>query len=189
MNEDGQTGGPPYWGKYRGKVLDNADPLNLGRIVASVPGVHAEFPSGWAMPCLPFGGTNMGFVAPPAIGANVWIEYEQGNPDRPIWSGCFMSPTDIPPIVLAPPYVKVLIQTLMGQSVILDDTPGVGGITLKTVTGEMFMMSALGITMQTAAGDMLSITPEAIILKTSGGGSIALTGPAVSINNGALGVL
>jgi hypothetical protein len=79
---------PPkqYFGKYRGVVLTNTDPLQLGRIMAQVPDVSAEL--GWATPCLPYV-TNPGTLAAPPVGTDVWIEFEQGNPDYPIWSGCF----------------------------------------------------------------------------------------------------
>jgi hypothetical protein len=188
MSGDEASGGPPYWGKFRGKVIDNVDPLQMGRVMASVPQVHRGLPTGWALPCLPFAGTSMGFYGLPAIGANVWIEYENGNPDRPIWAGCFPAPTDVPPLA-QPLFLKVMIQTLLGQSVMLDDTPGIGGITLRTLTGEMLMMNSLGITIQDTAGNMIQISPAGIILKAAAGASIALTGPAVSINNGALGVI
>ena len=79
-----------YYGKYRGKVENNIDPLLLGRLQVSVPGVLGERPAelGDAVrrrtP-----GTGVGFFAVPPIGANVWVEFEGGDPDYPIWSGCF----------------------------------------------------------------------------------------------------
>ena len=79
----------PFYGKYRGVVTDVKDPLMLGRIKANVPDVMGDQESGWAMPCMPFGGSSMGFYALPGVGAGVWIEFEQGDPDYPIWSGCW----------------------------------------------------------------------------------------------------
>jgi hypothetical protein len=82
---------PPkqYFGKYRGIVLESIDPLLLGRILPQVPAIPAVL--GWAMPCLPYVKTP-GTLAIPPVGTEVWIEFEQGNPDYPIWSGCFWSP-------------------------------------------------------------------------------------------------
>lgn len=163
-----------FFGKYRGVVTDNLDPLMIGRVRARVPDVTGSDESGWAMPCAPFGGDGMGFFAVPATGAGVWIEFEHGDPDYPIWSGCWWgAATEIPPAVLVPPPAsgKVLIKTKGGHSVLLDDTPGVGGITLETATGQKIKLSALGIEIDNGMG-----------------ATIKLTGPQASINNGALDV-
>jgi len=72
-----------YLGKYRGTVADNADPQKLGRIRASVPEVLGDTDSGWALPCLPFGGKNEGQFTIPAVGAGVWIEFESGDTAGP----------------------------------------------------------------------------------------------------------
>ena len=73
-----------YYGKYRGTVLDNNDPQNLGRLRARVPELLNEVDSGWALPCLPYAGDGEGqFTVPPA-GAGVWIEFESG--DLSAWS-------------------------------------------------------------------------------------------------------
>jgi Type VI secretion system/phage-baseplate injector OB domain len=159
-----------YYGKYRGIVSDIYDPLMIGRIRAYVPDVLGDEPSGWALPCAPFGGGGGGFFAIPASGAGVWIEFEHGDPDYPVWSGAwFGSPADLPPILLAPPYQKVMMQTPAGHQVILDDTPGIGGITLQTATGQKVVLSVLGVEIDNGMG-----------------ASIKLVGPLVQVNNGAL---
>ena len=66
-----------YYGKYRGVVVNNVDPLRIGRIMAKVPDITDEMP--WALPCFPIGGINMGFFSIPPIGSNVWIEFEKGD--------------------------------------------------------------------------------------------------------------
>ncbi len=163
----------PYWGKYRGTVTSITDPMMMGRIQASVPDVLGDQDSGWAMPCAPFGGSSTGFFALPAVGAGVWIEFEHGDPDFPIWSGCWWgSAADVPPILLAPPYKKVMIVTEGGNSILLDDTPGIGGITLET-----------------AFGQKIALTPLGVEIDNGMGGSIKMQGPQVSVNNGALDVV
>jgi uncharacterized protein involved in type VI secretion and phage assembly len=165
--------GNAYYGKYRGMVTDNQDPLMMGRIRAKVPDVMGDMESGWAMPCAPFGGNSTGFFAIPPLNAGVWIEFEYGDPDYPIWSGCWWgSAAEMPPLLLAPPYKKVMIVSEGGQSFTLDDTPGVGGITLET-----------------SGGQKISISPTGIEIDNGQGASITLTGPQVSINNGALEVI
>ncbi len=162
-----------FFGKYRGAVTDNQDPLQIGRIRARVPDVMGGEESGWALPCAPFAGNGMGFFALPPTGAGVWIEFEHGDPDFPIWSGCYWETVvEVPPILLAPPYQKVLVKTKGGNSIILDDTPGIGGITLET-----------------SGGQKLSLTPLGVEINDGLGAVIKLTGPQVSVNNGALEVI
>ncbi|HEV3468478.1 MAG TPA: phage baseplate assembly protein V [Pyrinomonadaceae bacterium] len=162
-----------FYGKYRGTVTDNKDPLMIGRVRARVPDVMGDLETGWAMPCAPFGGSGFGFFALPGVGAGVWVEFEHGDPDYPIWAGCwFGSVAEMPPELLAPPYKKVLIKTEGGHSIVLDDTPGVGGITLETSGGQKVVLNAMGVEI------------------TSGqGGTIKITGPQVSVNDGALDVI
>jgi hypothetical protein len=78
-----------YFGKYRGVVTDNVDPLQTGRLRALVPDVLGNNESSWAMPCVPCGVSKTVASSLPKKGAAVWIEFEQGNPDHPIWTGCF----------------------------------------------------------------------------------------------------
>ena len=86
-----------YFGKYRGIVTDINDLMMLGRLKAKVPDVLGDKESSWAMPCAPFGGSGVGFFALPTVNAGVWIEFEQGDPDYPIWSGCWWgSQAEIP---------------------------------------------------------------------------------------------
>jgi len=161
----------PFYGKYRGVVSSTNDPLMIGRIQARVPDVMGDDDSGWAMPCVPFAGTGMGFFALPADGAGVWMEFEQGDPDFPIWTGCWWgSATELPTQVLTPPQSnKILLRTDGGSSILVDETPGVGGITLTTSTGQKIVISATGIEIDNGSG-----------------ASIKLQGPQVSINGGAL---
>jgi uncharacterized protein involved in type VI secretion and phage assembly len=162
-----------YFGKYRGVVTDNQDPLMIFRIRATVPDVYGDDPSGWAMPCAPFGGSATGFFALPAVGAGVWIEFEHGDPDYPIYTGAWWgSVAEIPPLLLAPPYQKLMIQTAGGNNIVLDDTPGVGGITLQTSGGQKIVLSATGIQIDNGMG-----------------ATITMQGPQVSVNNGALEVI
>ena len=85
-----------FFGKYRGKVAGNKDPMSLGRIQVQVPAVLGSGRQSWAMPCVPYAGKKVGFYAIPPVGANVWVEFEGGNPDYPIWSGCFWDSNEVP---------------------------------------------------------------------------------------------
>lgn len=98
---------PSFYGKYRGKVKNNLDPMNLGRIQVEVPAVLGAARSSWAMPCVPYGGAGVGFFALPPVNANVWVEFEGGNPEYPIWVGCFWGEGEMP-VEPAIPMTKVL---------------------------------------------------------------------------------
>lgn len=76
----------PFWGKYRGAVIDDQDPLMLGRLLVSVPGVTGATYN-WAMPCVPYAGPEAGVFTLPPIGTALWVEFEGGDPDYPIWTG------------------------------------------------------------------------------------------------------
>lgn len=78
-----------FFGKYRGQVSDLGDPETIGRIKAKVPAVYGDEDSPWAMPSSPFAGSKHGLVLLPEVGDGVWIEFEGGDPSRPIWSGCW----------------------------------------------------------------------------------------------------
>jgi Type VI secretion system/phage-baseplate injector OB domain len=82
-----------FYGKYRGFVVNNTDPKRLGRLTLRIPSVlGSEVISGWAMPCLPYGGQkNQGFLCIPDVGAGVWVEFEEGDLEFPIWVGTFWS--------------------------------------------------------------------------------------------------
>jgi uncharacterized protein involved in type VI secretion and phage assembly len=163
-----------YLGKYRGTVVSALDPLQKGRIIALVPDVLGPVPSSWALPCVPFAGKQMGSFALPQPGAGVWIEFEQGNPNYPIWVGCFFADGDVPVLALAGPPVapNVVIQTQGQNTLVLSDTPGpTGGIMLKSATGVTLIVNDTGIYLQNGKGAM-----------------VTLIGPTVAINNGALAV-
>ena len=85
-----------FYGKYRGVVTDNADPEKLGRIKAKVPQVLDTEVSPWAWPCAAYAGPDVGLFAVPPVGAGVWIEFEAGDPSRPIWVGGWWGRGDPP---------------------------------------------------------------------------------------------
>jgi uncharacterized protein involved in type VI secretion and phage assembly len=154
-----------FYGKFRGVVTDVHDPLMTNRIRARVPDVLGNDESGWALPALPFGGRGMGLFALPSVGAGVWIEFERGDPNFPVWSGSWWgSAAEVPPAMLAPPYQKTMIKTAAGHTITLDDTPGTGGITLETATGQKIVLNARGIEISNGLG-----------------ASIKLLGPSTSI--------
>lgn len=167
---------PQFFGKYRGTVSNNVDPMQMGRIQAIVPDVGNAVPTTWALPCLPMAGTQAGVFVVPPIGAAVWIEFEQGNPDYPIWTGGFWgSAAEVPAMALAtPPALQSIVLQTVGQNTfMISDAPGpTGGFLLKSATGAMIAVNDVGITISNGKG-----------------ATIVLTGPSVTINQGALAII
>jgi hypothetical protein len=166
----------PLFGKYRGTVINNVDPLQTGRIQAMVPDVAGFVPSTWAMPCLPMAGINSGVFTVPMMGSGVWIEFERGDPDYPIWTGGYWgSAAEVPVLAHAvPPAVSgITIQTALKNGLVISDVPGpTGGILIQTTTGAMISVSDVG-----------------IIISNGKGAVINMIGPTVDINLGALTVI
>lgn len=169
-----------YYGKYRGTVVENVDPQQLGRIIAEVPDVMGLTPSSWAMPCVPAAGIQAGCFVVPPLGSQVWIEFEQGNPDYPIWTGGFWGLiADVPAFAIVPPAIppgqNILLQTTGQNMLLVSDaapTPATGGIVLKSTTGAMIVVNDSG-----------------IYISNGQGASITLVGPSVDVNLGALTVI
>lgn len=165
-----------YLGKYRGTVINNIDPMQMGRIQAMVPDVSNYIPTSFAMPCLPLAGKQMGHFAIPQIGSGVWIEFEQGDPDYPVWTGCFWgSAAEVPALALAgnPASPNIVMQSSLQNTMMVSDLPGpTGGIVLKSTTGASIIVNDTGIYIQNGKG-----------------ASIVMVGPSVTINQGALTVI
>ena len=165
-----------FFGKYRATVVNNIDPLQIGRIQVIVPDVSSVLPTSWAMPCAPVAGINMGMFAVPPIGSGVWIEFEQGDPDYPIWVGCFWGTAAEVPVMArtVPPAVPgITLQTTLKNGIVISDTPGpTGGILIQTTTGAMISVSDIG-----------------IVISNGKGAVINMTGPTVDVNLGALTVI
>jgi len=117
-----------FYGKYRGQVTDNKDPLMLGRLRARVPAIFGDEESAWALPSVPYAGKGVGFFFIPPIGANVWIEFEAGNIDYPIWSGCFWGVGETPK---TPAASDIKVIKTEAVTITLNDTPENRGITIE----------------------------------------------------------
>jgi uncharacterized protein involved in type VI secretion and phage assembly len=142
-----------YYGKYRGVVEDVNDPEHLGRIKARIPEVLDDVVSPWALPCSAYTGDGVGLHAIPPTGAGVWIEFEGGDPARPIWTGGWWG-RDEPPKnesgSAATPPMKILRSEsglLLafdddGHTATLSDGNGKNLLTLKVDQGEVRVQAA-----------------------------------------------
>jgi uncharacterized protein involved in type VI secretion and phage assembly len=161
-----------YYGKYRGTVANNVDPLQIGRIQAIVPDVTGLVPSTWAMPCVPIAGKQMGTFVVPQVGAGVWIEYEQGDPDHPIWVGGFWGmAAEVPALALAgnPASPSIVLQTTGQNTLMLSDMPGpAGGILLKTTTGAFIAVNDAGIVISNNKGAIITLAANTVDINVGG---------------------
>jgi hypothetical protein len=163
-----------YFGKFRGKVANNIDPLQQGRIQVSVPAVLGDSSLAWAMPCVPFAGAGVGFFVIPPNGANVWVEFEGGDPDRPIWTGCFWGLGELAALAAPVPQMKVL--KMDGITFTMSELPGAGGLTIDV--GPPAVLTPLKLVFN-ATGIELN----------NGAAKVKLTPVSVSVNDGALEVI
>ena len=165
--------GKRYYGIYRGTVVLNIDPMQMGRISVIVPDVGSVTPSTWAMPSVPIAGKQSGVFVMPQIGSGVWVQFEGGDPDYPVWTGGWWgNAAEVPALALAGPPgdPNIVLQTTLQNSLVISDLPGpTGGIMLKSTTGATIIVNDTGIYIQNGKG-----------------ASIIMTGPTVTINEGAL---
>ncbi|MGH8004954.1 MAG: phage baseplate assembly protein V, partial [Limisphaerales bacterium] len=153
--------------KHRGVVVDNLDPLQTGRLRVNVPSVLGTEEL-FAMPAVPYAGPNVGFFSLPPVGANVWVEFEEGDKNHPVWSGCFWGAGELPPEADFPE--KKVLKTESFVLIIDERVPG-GSCTLKV--GPM----------------RLTFENQMIDVDNGFGAIIKLTGSKLSINNGVLEVI
>jgi hypothetical protein len=166
-----------FFGKYRGSVVENIDPLFQGRLMVIVPDVFGIVPSSWALPCVPMAGPLMGtsFVPPP-IGANVWVEFEQGDPQMPIWVGCFWSAPatlGLMGLITAPTGTPAITLETLTSGVGIADTPD-----LPPTAGNVMLYAAKGAT-------SISLNPAGVTITAP---TVKIITPSFTVNGVALSV-
>jgi Type VI secretion system/phage-baseplate injector OB domain len=148
-----------FYGKYRGLVVNNLDPLGRGRLQALVPEVLGETPSTWALPCAPYAGTGSGLFTIPPVGAGVWIEFEAGDVSRPIWSGTWWAAGEVPMDekgAPAQPTTKILRSDFgliialddLAQTITISDSVGLNLMTVKVLEGTIQIQSAVRVVLE-----------------------------------------
>ena len=76
-----------WLGKYRAIVMDNNDPERRGRIRVQCPTVLGNYLSSWCEPCIPYATDYAGDYYVPPVNEAIWVEFEEGDVDKPIWNG------------------------------------------------------------------------------------------------------
>jgi uncharacterized protein involved in type VI secretion and phage assembly len=155
-----------FFGKYRGVVV-GVDAQTM-RVKASVPSVLGGVTSGWASPCVPYAGPQVGFLMLPDVGSGVWIEFEGGDVSMPIWTGCYWNTGDVPTSASA---TQKSIVTKAGN-LIFDVSAG--SVTLENAS---------------AASPIMLVIDQTSLTLTAGDDSVAVGPASVSVNSGALEVI
>jgi uncharacterized protein involved in type VI secretion and phage assembly len=195
-----------YVGKFRGFVVDNADPETRGRIKLRVPSVLGEAATDWALPCMPYGGAEgLGMLHVPPVGAQVFVEFLEGDVSAPVWTGTFWRQSGETPEDYSGPDTKV-IRTDSGHVLIFDDTDGEETITLKSTADAQVVMdhegslaltdasggtvildaNAMELTVRDANGNEIVMSASGIDCTDANGNKITATGAGVEIKASAI---
>lgn len=164
-----------HYGKFRGKVTDNADPLKKGRLKVTVPAIM-ETLEAWAMPCVPYAGKQVGFFALPPVGSAVWVEFEYGDPSFPIWVGCFWGDNEMP--LGGVPEVKVWKTDSITLS--LDDDQD--EVLLENSSSASITMTAEVVTV--AKQGKHTVASSAVTSEAGGKGKLEVQVASVRVNSG-----
>jgi len=135
-----------YFGKYAGRVVDNKDAENEGKILVSVPNIYPETENVTARPALP-----AGFYFVPQAGDKVWVEFEGGDTGKPLWSA-----VDYPAGRWAGEADRKqqdmrVLKTAAGHVLIFNDTKDDAAITIRDSWGNVIELANARITIQGAA--------------------------------------
>lgn len=178
-----------YYGKYRGLVVDNDDPENRARVTLQVPSIMGnEAVTHWAEPCLPFGGlAGQGLFMVPEIGAQVWVEFEAGNINHPIWTGTtWQQSSDVPQEAADRSPNMRQLKTPSGQILSFDDTDGEEEIRLYHPTEAELKIDPEGMVQLTdAAGARLTMdaADASIEISDSNGNTITMEAAGITVTD------
>ena len=166
---------PRFYGKYRGRVENNLDPFGQGRLQVSVPAVLGDARMAWAMPCSPYAGPGVGLFLIPPTGAQVWVEFEGGDPDYPIWAGGFWGVGEAPNPAPGPQQIAAMTLKTDCITLTLNNLPGAGGLTLEVTPPAVAVAAKIEIT---SAGITISHAQSKIQLTATG---VAINGDALTV--------
>jgi hypothetical protein len=171
-----------YFGKYSAIVKDNRDADKLGILQVSVPTIFPPDELVPARAALPYG---MFFV--PENNTQIWVEFEGGDTEFPIWTGVqHTAGTWAPEAAKNPPTVRAF-KTPTGHLLIFDDTSGSESIVLTDgVNAHQLKFDSNGITLTDGKNNHL-ITLDSSGIKITDGKNrheIEMTSSAVNVKHG-----
>lgn len=177
-----------YWGKYRGFVADVEDPQGRGRIKVTVPSVLGEEVSQWAEPAFAYGGgQGFGFVAVPPVDSAVLVEFLEGDPSAPLWTGTFWRTADEVPEDFDGQAKKVF-RTESGHRLVFDDTDGAETTTLHSSADAVVEMNkdgSIALTGSDGATVTLDAAAGTITVEDANGNSMVMSSSGISCEDAA----
>ncbi len=185
-----------YYGKYAGLVHEDSVPDTMGRISVLVPTVYGETTAVIARPCLPWGH----FTMPPP-GAPIWVEFEAGDPDFPLWVGTYFPDGAVPAEAEAEPQTHRVIQMPSGHTIEFSDEEGAekivirhkdnafvalqpdGSVVVSNNKGANLFMNAEGgeTTLMGETGHIVTMTADALSLVNDAGTVVELKGDTATV--------
>lgn len=182
-----------YYGKHRGTVVANADPDRRGRLQVRVPSVLGPAVAVWAEPCVPFGGLEgHGMLWVPEPEAQIWVEFEEGLIDRPLWVGTFWPNKGEAPNAFGEegddprdPNARMM-QTPSGHRILLDDTPDAPRVQVQHAGGSQLELAPEGVcTLSVEGGPMVRLQPDQTKVQVDDGGGnvITLDGSGITLED------
>ncbi|MEK6210034.1 MAG: phage baseplate assembly protein V [Pseudomonadota bacterium] len=191
------------YGKYRGFVSNNDDPQKRARLKLRVPSVLGQEESDWALPCLPFGGVaGQGMFMVPEANAQVWVEFEEGDLNRPIWVGTFwQAEADVPAAAAISPPTTRLLLTPKGHTLQFDDKDNQeqillrhpkeatlvidkdGTIALTDAKGAKLTLDAAGerIVVEDSNGNTLTMSSSGTVVEDANGNKIEMSASGINV--------
>jgi uncharacterized protein involved in type VI secretion and phage assembly len=178
-------------------VTNNQDAEQRGRIKVQVPSVLRDVQA-WARPCLPYGHF---FI--PTVESQVWVEFEAGDPNYPIWVGVWYLPDAVPEEAkIAPPDNRV-IQTASGHTVQIMDQDGEekivithkddsfisidknGSVLVANQKGSFLFLDSEheNATFMEQHGHMITMTDKGVVIVNKDGTLVELTGDTTRIGS------
>jgi uncharacterized protein involved in type VI secretion and phage assembly len=192
------------YGKFRAIVTDNQDPQKRGRLRVRAPSVLGDQDTDWALPCFPFGGgAGFGWFAVPPVNAQVWVEFEEGDIHRPVWTGTFhQQSADVPQTAAQSDPTTYLLQTPAGQILEFVDKSGSeqarvhhpsnaeilidknGGISLTDAKGSHVTLDASNgeITIADANGNQLTLSSSGTTAQDASGNKVEMAAGGMKLS-------
>lgn len=127
-----------FYSRYRAFVVENDDPLNMGRIQVIVPVMNPTISDElWAYPAGIWGGQDYGIQILPQKGDMVWIEYEMGDVEYPVWSHAGYGEDEKPKEFETPNHYG--FKTPLGSIILINDTEDAEEILVKLSTSKEYI--------------------------------------------------
>ncbi|HEX6895612.1 MAG TPA: phage baseplate assembly protein V [Bryobacteraceae bacterium] len=195
------------YGVMTGRVINDLDPLTLGRVQVQLPAIDSVDLSPWARVAVLMAGPLHGTYMIPNIGDEVLVAFEQGDVNAPYVIGSLWSAMSPPPLPSPVPQIRV-IKTLAQNQIMITEVPP--SITIQVLsTGQTILISPTGIqilsganvvnlgpptgppTVQVLSGsNVINMSPDGVTvtgspnLNLTASGVVNITGTAINITGG-----